>query len=74
MDGVPMGRELGRYAFGPLPAAADAGRSGDVLNALLRATTITGSGRTVEAIPIGRVRAVLAKYGRPVPQGSAADK
>jgi D-aminopeptidase len=164
MDGVPVGRELGRYAFGPLEAAAGAARPGDradgscmivvatdaplaahdlerlaaralfglartgssfsngsgdyaiafstaeglrvrhgeespqarallptdalsplfeaaleatdeaVLNALLRATTATGSGRTVEAIPIDRVRAALAKYGRPAPQGSAAER
>ncbi len=45
-----------------------------VLNALLRATTITGSGRTVEAIPVGRVREALARYGRPTRQGSAAER
>jgi len=163
MDGVPMGRELGRYAFGPVEASADAAGprdrahgscmivvatdaplsprdlerlaaravfglartgssfsngSGDyaiafsatpalrvrhgeeaprartelptdalsplfeaaleateeaVLNALLRATTLSAPGRTVEAIPIDRVRAVLAKHGRPA-QGSAAER
>jgi D-aminopeptidase len=35
-----------------------------VLNALLRATSVTGMGRRVEAIPIGRVREVLLKHGR----------
>ena len=131
MDGVPLGRELGRYAFAPdaangscmIVVATDAplsardlerlaaravfalartgssyaNGSGDyaiafsttavarlapaaaldalfqavleateeaVDNSLLRATTLTGRGRTVEAIPIARVREILKKYGR----------
>lgn len=130
MDGVPVGRELGRYAFAPdaaggscmivvatdAPLAAHdlerlaaravfalartgssyANGSGDyaiafsttarahlsagaldalfqavleateeaVDNSLLRATTVSGRGRTVDAIPIERVRAILKKYGR----------
>jgi D-aminopeptidase len=44
-----------------------------VLNALLRATTVTGMGTTVEAIPIERVRRALEKYGR-TPQGRAAER
>ena len=35
-----------------------------VYNSMLQATTVTGNGRTVEAIPIDRVRAILKKYGR----------
>lgn len=34
-----------------------------VLNSLFMATTTTGNGRTVEAIPLDRVRAVLRKHG-----------
>jgi D-aminopeptidase len=147
IDGVPVGRELGRYAFGPQPgagrgdgscmivAATDApldardlrrlaaravfalartgssysNGSGDyaiafstspearsrhgetaprsrallpaeavsplfeavleateeaVYNSLFRATTVSGRGTTVEAIPLDRVRAILKKYGR----------
>jgi len=45
-----------------------------VLNALLRATTVTGSGRTVEAIPLDRLRAALAKHGRAAAQGRAAER
>ena len=45
-----------------------------VLNALLRATSVSGMGRRVEAIPLDRVREALAKYGRPAPQGRAAEK
>ncbi|HLW77358.1 MAG TPA: P1 family peptidase [Bryobacteraceae bacterium] len=34
-----------------------------VYNSLLQATTVTGNGRTVEAIPIDRLRELLRKYG-----------
>jgi len=61
-------------ALSPLFEAALEATEEAVLNALLRATTVTGCGRTVEAIPIDRVRQVLAKYGRPAPQGSAAER
>ena len=61
-------------ALSPLFQAALEATEEAVLNALLRATTVTGSGRTVEALPIDRLRAVLAKHGRPAPQGSAAER
>jgi D-aminopeptidase len=35
-----------------------------VYNSLLKATTTTGSGRTIQALPIDRLREVLKKYGR----------
>ena len=35
-----------------------------VYNSLFRATTVSGGGQTVEAIPLDRVRAILKKYGR----------
>lgn len=35
-----------------------------IYNSLLKATTTTGSGRTVEALPIERVKEILRKYGR----------
>jgi len=35
-----------------------------VYNSLFQATTVTGSGRTAEAIPIDRVREILKRYGR----------
>jgi D-aminopeptidase len=34
-----------------------------IYNSLFQATTVTGNGRTVEAIPLDRVREILAKYG-----------
>lgn len=33
-----------------------------IYNSLLKATTVTSNGRTVEALPIDRVREILAKY------------
>ena len=35
-----------------------------IYNSLFQATTVSGNGRTVEAIPLDKVRAILAKYGR----------
>ncbi len=39
-----------------------------VYNSMFMATTESGNGRTVEAIPLDRVRAVLAEYGIPAPE------
>ena len=36
-----------------------------IYNSLLRATTVTGSGRTVEALPLDRVREILQRYNVP---------
>ncbi len=33
-----------------------------VYNSILKATTVTGNGRTVQAIDVAKVREVLAKY------------
>jgi D-aminopeptidase len=66
--------ELPTEALSPLFQAALETTEEAVLNALLRATTVTGAGHTVEALPLDRLRAVLAKHGRPASQGSAADR
>jgi D-aminopeptidase len=34
-----------------------------IYNSLFKATTMTGNGRTVEALPLDRTREILAKYG-----------
>ena len=49
----------------PLFQAALEATEEAVYNSLLRATSVTGSGRTAEAIPIDRLRTVLSQYGRP---------
>jgi len=64
--------ELPTDALSPLFQAALETTEEAVLNALLRATTLSGSGRTVEAIPLDRLRAVLARHGRG--QGEAAER
>jgi D-aminopeptidase len=64
-------RVLPTEALSPLFQAALEATEEAVLNALLRATTVAGSGRTVEAIPIDAVRAALAKYGRATPPAAA---
>jgi D-aminopeptidase len=51
-------------AVSPLFQAALEATEEAVLNALLEATTVTGSGRTVEALPLDRVKEILRKYGR----------
>jgi D-aminopeptidase len=51
-------------AVSPLFQAALEATEEAVYNSLFRATTVTGQGRTVEAIPIDRVSALLRKYGR----------
>jgi D-aminopeptidase len=54
----------------PLFQAALEATEEAVHNALLRATTVTGMGRTVEAIPLDPLRALLRRYGRsPKPRG-----
>ena len=50
-------------AVSPLFQAALEATEEAVDNALLRATTTTGNGRTVEAIPIDRVREILRAHG-----------
>jgi D-aminopeptidase len=51
-------------ALSPLFQAALEATEEAVYNSLLRATTLSGNGVTVEAIPVDRVRAILQKYGR----------
>jgi D-aminopeptidase len=51
-------------ALSPIFQAALEATEEAVYNSLLRATTVTGNGRTIDAIPIDRVRTVLRR-GRP---------
>ncbi len=51
-------------ALSPLFEAALEATEEAVLNSLFRAVTLSGSGRTVEAIPIDRVRELLRRHGR----------
>ena len=55
---------LGNDAMSPLFQAVIEATEEAIINSLLRATTVTGNGRTVEAIPVDKVREILKKYGR----------
>ncbi len=58
------GAPLPTDALSPLFQAALETTEEAVYNSLLRATTVTSNGRTVDAIPVDRVREILKKYGR----------
>ena len=45
-----------------------------VYNSMFMATSVSGNGNTVEAIPLDRVRTVLSKYGIEAPERRAADR
>lgn len=55
---------LGNDAMSPLFQAVIEATEEAIINSLLKATTVTGNGRTIEAIPIEKVKEILAKYGR----------
>jgi D-aminopeptidase len=55
---------LANDAVSPLFLATIEATEEAIINSLTRATTMTGNGHTVEAIPIDRLRAILKKYGR----------
>ena len=57
-------QQLGNDAMSPLFQAVIEATEEAIINSLFKATTVTGNGRTVEAIPIDKVREILAKYGR----------
>ncbi|MGE0452743.1 MAG: P1 family peptidase [Vicinamibacteria bacterium] len=51
-------------ALSPLFQAALEATEEAVYNSLLRATSVTGNGRTVEALPLDELRALLRRFGR----------
>jgi D-aminopeptidase len=57
------GETLPSEAMSPLFEAALEATEEAVYNSLLRATTVQSRGRTVEAIPVDKLRAILEKYG-----------
>ncbi|HKN31959.1 MAG TPA: P1 family peptidase, partial [Terriglobales bacterium] len=50
-------------AMSPLFLAVIEATEEAVYNSLLKATTVTGRGHTIEALPIERTIAILRKYG-----------
>ncbi len=55
---------LGNDAMSPLFQAVIETTEEAILNSLFRATTVTGNGRTVEALPIDKVKEIFRKYGK----------
>ncbi len=55
--------ELSNDAMSPLFQAVVEATEEAIYNSLFMATTVTSRGRTVEAIPLDRVREILKKYG-----------
>jgi D-aminopeptidase len=55
--------ELSNEGMNGLFEAAVEGTEEAIYNSLFQATTTTSNGRTIEAIPLDKVRAILAKYG-----------
>ena len=55
-------QELANEETGGLFEAAVEATEEAIYNSLFRATTVTGSGRTVEALPIDKVREILQRY------------
>lgn len=53
-------------AMSPLFQAVIEATEEAILNSLFKATNVTGNGRTVEALPLDKVREVMKKYGRNV--------
>lgn len=51
-------------AMSPLFLAVIEATEEAILNSLLKATTTTGNGVTIEALPIDRLKRILRKYGR----------
>ena len=57
-------RVLGNDAMSPLFQAVIEATEEAIVNSLFKATSITGNGRTVEALPLDKVKEALRKHGR----------
>lgn len=55
---------LGNDAMSPLFQAVIEATEEAILNSMFKAATVTGNGRTVEALPLDKVREIMRKYGR----------
>ncbi len=55
---------VGNDAMSPLFQAVIEATEEAILNSLFKATTVTGNGRAVEALPIDKVKEIFKRYGR----------
>ncbi len=56
---------LGNDGMSPLFQAVIEATEEAIINSLFKATTVTGNGRTIEALPLDKVREIMRKYGKP---------
>ncbi len=54
---------LGNEAMSPIFQAVIEATEEAILNSLFKAATVTGNGRTIEALPVDKVKVILQKYG-----------
>jgi D-aminopeptidase len=55
--------DLSNDAISPLFQAAIEATEEAIYNSMFMAESVTSNGRTVDALPLDRVREILAKYG-----------
>jgi len=58
---------LGNDAMSPLFQAVIEATEEAIINSLLKATTVTGNGRTIEALPVDRIREIMKRFGKTAP-------
>jgi D-aminopeptidase len=61
--GAVQSNELSNEAMSPLFLAVIEATEEAIYNSMLKATTMTGNGKTVQALPVQEVRHILRKYG-----------
>lgn len=64
MQNIRDTKVLGNDAMSPLFQAVIEATEEAIINSILRATTVTGNGRTVEALPIDNLTEILRRYGK----------
>jgi D-aminopeptidase len=66
-DATRAEQVLDNDAISPVFLATIEATEEAIYNSLLRATTVSGQGRTIDAIPIDRLREVLTRHGVKAP-------
>lgn len=64
MQNIRDTKVLGNDAMSPLFQAVIEATEEAIINSILRATTVTGNGRTVESLPIDKLTEILKKHSR----------
>jgi D-aminopeptidase len=67
-DNIRTVKIVGNDAMSPLFQAVIEATEEAIINSLFKATSVTGSGHTVEALPLDKVQDILRKYGKLSPK------